>query len=158
MTRLIALIFAALLAFPAAAGAKTSFTIRGAGFGHGVGMSQYGTLGYAQHGWTAPAILAHYYRGTQLGTTDPNQIVRVLLATGSSATVTNASQAGARTLSPTATYVVQRGGAGQVVLRRGARKIATFSAPLEIAGAGGTIQLGGHGTYRGALSILPGTF
>jgi stage II sporulation protein D len=158
MTRLIALAAAALLAFPAAAGARTSFTIRGAGFGHGVGMSQYGTLGYAEHDWTAPAILAHYYRGTQLGTTDPNQIVRVLLATGSSATVTNASQAGTRRLSPTATYVVQRGGAGQVVLRRGSRKIATFTAPLEIAGTAGTIQLGGHGPYRGALEILPGTF
>ena len=158
MTRLLALAAAALLAFPAAAAARTSFTIRGAGFGHGVGMSQYGTLGYAEHGWTAPAILAHYYRGTQVGTTDPNRIVRVLLATGSSATVTNASQAGARRLDPAATYVVQRGGAGQVVLRRGARKVATFTAPLEIAGAGGTTALGGHGTYRGALEILPGTF
>src|SRR4051812_48778722 len=158
MTRLIALAAAALLAFPAAAGARTSFTIRGAGFGHGVGMSQYGTLGYAEHGWTAPAILAHYYRGTQLGTTDPNRVVRVLLAGGSSATVSGASQAGARTLDPSATYVVQRSGAGQVVLRRGSRKVATFTAPLEIAGAGGTIQLAGHGTYRGALEVLPGTF
>jgi stage II sporulation protein D len=160
MTRLIALAAVVLLALPAAAAARTrsSFTIRGAGFGHGVGMSQYGTLGYAEHGWTAPAILAHYYRGTQLGTTDPNRIVRVLLATGPSATVTGASQAGARKLSPAATYLVARGGAGQVVLRRGSRKVATFSAPLEIAGAGGTVQLAGHGTYRGALEIVPGTF
>src|SRR3954464_9574766 len=125
MTRLIALAAAVLLALPAAAAARTSsrLPIRRAGFGHGGGRSQYGTLGYAQHGWTAPAILAHYYRGTQLGTTDPNRIVRVLLATGPSATGTNASQAGARKLSPTASYVVRRGGAGQVVLRRGSRKV-----------------------------------
>ena len=47
------------LAAPASAASKT-FTIRGAGFGHGVGMSQYGAFGYAQHGWTAAGILSHY--------------------------------------------------------------------------------------------------
>src|SRR3712207_8196416 len=48
-------------------------------FGHGVGMSQYGALGYAQNGWNAAQILRHYYTGTELGTTDPNQRVRVQL-------------------------------------------------------------------------------
>ena len=58
---------------------KTTFTIRGAGFGHGVGMSQYGAMGYAEHGSNAAQILAHYYTGTALGTTDPNRKVRVQL-------------------------------------------------------------------------------
>ena len=31
-------------------GAASRFTIRGAGFGHGVGMSQYGAYGFAEHG------------------------------------------------------------------------------------------------------------
>ena len=31
----------------------------GAGDGHGVGMSQEGALGYAEHGFTYSAILAH---------------------------------------------------------------------------------------------------
>jgi stage II sporulation protein D len=158
MTRLLtALLAGALLAFPAAASAKTTstFTIRGAGFGHGVGMSQYGALGYAQHGWTAPDILAHYYTGTQLGTTDPSQTVRVLLATGSSARISGAAQAGARRLDPTKTYTVRRGGAASVQLRSGKRKL-TFTAPLQIAGAGGVVQLSGHGTYRGVLEITPG--
>ena len=61
-----------VLAGPAAAqSSKSTFTIKGAGFGHGVGMSQYGALGYAQQGWNAARILGHYYTGTSLGTTDP---------------------------------------------------------------------------------------
>ena len=34
-------------------------------------MSQYGAYGYALHGWTYQQILAHYYTGTQIGTTKP---------------------------------------------------------------------------------------
>jgi stage II sporulation protein D len=36
------------------------------GYGHGVGMSQYGAEAYAQKGWTAESILLHYYTGTQI--------------------------------------------------------------------------------------------
>ena len=36
------------------------------GYGHGVGMSQYGAEAYAQKGWTAEDILLHYYSGTQI--------------------------------------------------------------------------------------------
>ncbi len=52
--------------------------IAGAGDGHGVGMSQDGALGYAEHGWSYSAILAHYYRGTAIGQADPHTVVRVL--------------------------------------------------------------------------------
>ncbi len=58
------------------------FYIRGGGDGHGVGMSQYGAYGYALHGEDYRFILAHYYRGTTLGTAAPGSIVRVLLASG----------------------------------------------------------------------------
>ena len=44
-------------------------------------MSQYGAYGYAQHGYTYPKILAHYFPGTQLGAA-PIAKVRVLLASG----------------------------------------------------------------------------
>ncbi|MBR5870138.1 MAG: SpoIID/LytB domain-containing protein, partial [Clostridia bacterium] len=36
------------------------------GFGHGVGMSQYGADAYADAGWSYADILAHYYPGTDL--------------------------------------------------------------------------------------------
>lgn len=36
------------------------------GFGHGVGMSQYGALGMARDGYNYKEILSHYYNGTNL--------------------------------------------------------------------------------------------
>jgi stage II sporulation protein D len=61
------------------AGASPTLEIAGAGYGHGVGMSQEGALGYAQHGYTYGAILAHYYTGTSLGTVPQSTKVRVLI-------------------------------------------------------------------------------
>lgn len=39
----------------------------GRGFGHGVGMSQWGAKGMAERGYTAETILEYYYPGTTLG-------------------------------------------------------------------------------------------
>jgi stage II sporulation protein D len=61
-------------------------TFFGRGYGHGVGMSQYGARGRALAGQLAPAILAHYYVGTTLGKRSPATIVRVLVLTGFAAT------------------------------------------------------------------------
>jgi stage II sporulation protein D len=65
--------------YAAPAGSGPLLVFSGHGWGHGVGMSQYGALGYAQHGWTAQQILAHYYPGTTVGKA-PVSRVRVLLA------------------------------------------------------------------------------
>ena len=51
---------------PPAAGSPT-FVITGRGWGHGVGLAQWGAYGYAQQGATYDQILAHYYTGTTLG-------------------------------------------------------------------------------------------
>ncbi len=59
--------------------AGATLVIEGAGFGHGVGMSQWGALGYAEHGYSAAEILAHYYTGTAIGHVSPRQIVKVLV-------------------------------------------------------------------------------
>ena len=56
-----------------------TFVVSGRGWGHGVGMSQYGALGFARRGYSYTRILSHYYPGTQLAKSDPAQI-RVLLA------------------------------------------------------------------------------
>jgi len=44
----------------------TTFVITGHGWGHGVGMAQWGAYGYAKHGVPYGKILAHYYPGTKL--------------------------------------------------------------------------------------------
>jgi SpoIID/LytB domain protein len=38
----------------------------GGGFGHGVGMSQYGSYNLANLGWSGAKILDFYYPGTQI--------------------------------------------------------------------------------------------
>ena len=67
-------------------------TFSGGGFGHGIGMSQYGALGKANRGLSAADILAFYYGGLRpslLPVTAVPSSVRVDLADGlSSATVT----------------------------------------------------------------------
>jgi stage II sporulation protein D len=40
------------------------FVFRGRGYGHGVGLSQWGAQALAKEGWSAERILAHYYPGT----------------------------------------------------------------------------------------------
>jgi SpoIID/LytB domain protein len=74
---LLAVFALALLTAPAAAAAST-LVVEGAGDGHGVGMSQDGAYGYAEHGWTAAAILAHYYSGTTLGQAPASSVITVL--------------------------------------------------------------------------------
>lgn len=54
----------------------------GHGYGHGIGMSQYGANGAAAAGLKHPAILAYYYPGTTLGTKTGN--IRVLLSKATS--------------------------------------------------------------------------
>jgi stage II sporulation protein D len=160
LLRLVSLTLAALalLATPAFA-AKARFTIRGAGFGHGVGMSQYGAYGFAKQGRAYDQILRHYYAGTQLGTTDPADVVRVLIQSAGTATFSGASQAGTRNLNPSRTYQARRHGASQVdLLSAAGKRIATFSAPLQVTGADGVVTLGGVGSYRGVLEIRPDTF
>ena len=71
---------------PPALKGTPQFVISGHGWGHGVGMSQWGAYGYAQNGWSYDKILAHYYPGTELGSTTVKSI-RVLLANTSSVTI-----------------------------------------------------------------------
>ena len=67
-------------------------TIVGRGWGHGVGMSQWGAEGFALHGWSYRKILAHYYPGTALQREQPLTI-RVLVAEGRSAIVVSSKAA-----------------------------------------------------------------
>src|SRR5581483_6472634 len=77
----LALVAVAALVGPAGATSQsadavtaTTFVINGRGWGHGVGMAQWGAYGYAQHGLTYDKILAHFYPGTTLG---PSRVARI---------------------------------------------------------------------------------
>ena len=69
-----ALIAALILAGvqPAApAAAEATFTFEGGGFGHSVGMSQFGAYGMALDGYTWQEILTHYFTDTTVAEADP---------------------------------------------------------------------------------------
>jgi SpoIID/LytB domain protein len=69
----------------------STVTFYGRGYGHGVGLSQYGAQGRATDGQLAAGILVHYYQGTTLGTMTNKQI-RVMVLQGFKATSSNPVQ------------------------------------------------------------------
>jgi stage II sporulation protein D len=75
--------FAGSATAASSAPSPTVFLLAGGGWGHGVGMSQWGAYGQAKAGRDYTQILAHYYRGTRLGAAPaPLERLRVLVATG----------------------------------------------------------------------------
>jgi peptidoglycan hydrolase-like amidase len=80
------------LAAPAGAQeGPTTMTFTGRGWGHGRGMSQWGSQGYATNfGWSYTRILDHYYGGTTMGTrADKAVLVRLMAQEGKTTTVQN---------------------------------------------------------------------
>jgi len=69
-------------------GLPAAITFQGRGYGHGVGMSQYGARGRALAGQDTPEILAQYFPGTTPGVIDPATIVRVQVLSGYPTTAT----------------------------------------------------------------------
>jgi stage II sporulation protein D len=54
------------------------FVFHGSGYGHGLGLSQYGALGLARMGWPAERIVRHFYRGVAVGPRQPAEpVIRV---------------------------------------------------------------------------------
>jgi stage II sporulation protein D len=131
----------------APSGAATLFTLTGHGWGHGIGMSQYGALGYAQHGHTDGQILAHYYTGTSLGRLPIGTTERVLLTSNRpSAHVTFAAA------------VTARDGAGTT------RTLAAGSYRVDLGPIAGKLRLWSPAAGRyiwagidGSLRITPGS-
>ncbi len=143
------------LALMAASPASTSSTtgatavvISGHGWGHGIGLSQWGAEERAEAGWSHTRILSFYYPGTTLAVA-PATRVRVLLAkrpsvqVGSEAPFAIRDATGALVRFPAGRYSVGSDG------RIGSRSL-TFpavaspgSAPLRLGGTGylGTLEL-----------------
>jgi stage II sporulation protein D len=158
------MVLAALLAIAATAPAQgaSRLVVRGAGFGHGVGMSQYGALGFAKQGKDHAFILRHYYTGAQLGKLAGPSRVRVLLKSARRIVFSGVSGvAGRRALDPGLSYSAVRGLGGAVTLRTAAgNDIGTYQSPLTITGLSSGFVLRGRaangvvgGSYRGNLQI-----
>jgi stage II sporulation protein D len=151
---------------------EASFTFEGRGWGHGVGLSQYGARGRALAGWDAARILRHYYQGVSLSVVR-RRAVRVLLSPGRrTAVLTSATPWRAIGLRPSGARVtrLQAGVAyrlsvrrdGRLALHRGPRLTAVFTgAPsFRAPGRDGAVSWGARRpeagrTYRGALRAVP---
>jgi stage II sporulation protein D len=130
--------------------AKSVLVLDGHGWGHGLGMSQWGAYGYAKHGWSYRRILAHYYTGTSLGPAPAKaEAVRVLLVAAKKATLTSGvswtvtDSAGRQTKLAPGALVLK--GALALAARSALQPPYTFSAaePISVDGA----------PYRGKLTV-----
>src|SRR5918998_721143 len=146
-------------AVPVTADAAVRHVIRGAGFGHGIGMSQYGAYGYALEGARYPGILAHYYKGTQLSSA-PSRPVRVLLQpVDPYIRVRGATSVGGRSIRPSRTYIAKRRGSGIVVTNARGRRVARFGSTVTFRGSdplrllGPALNYVSDGLYRGSIEV-----
>jgi SpoIID/LytB domain protein len=150
--RRFALPVAILVALACAAGASATpvFVLKGHGWGHGVGMSQYGALGRANDGQDYKQILGFYYDGTNLGQTTQTKI-RVLLKSGMSSVTLRSSEdftVGDKTLARLTDWTVVPTDDGQVkVIGKG-----KFGNPATAKPGEGFLRIDGL-RYRGNLKI-----
>jgi SpoIID/LytB domain protein len=156
----------------------STVTFFGRGYGHGVGMSQYGARGRALAGEDSTTILAHYYRGATLGSIPTSTKIRVrvlyrfrasptapLLISGRRGPWTIDRVDGTfpadaalrvipRTSGSTTTWRIRVTAADGTVLYKGAKPTS-----LVIRGAAGATRLelrskpGSNDEYRGALRV-----
>ncbi len=152
---LAAIVAMVAMLFAPGAKASVSWIVKGRGFGHGVGMSQYGAYGFAKHGRGYRSILAHYYRGTRLERLPGSRVVRVLLdISGGDVGFSGATSACGRSLSAGRSYEAHRGSGGVRLRSSNGRPIANCGARLRAAG-NGQIAIAGDDRYHGALEVVP---
>ena len=101
MRRFLSLLLAFAISFTAlpahAAEIPETFTFAGAGWGHGVGMSQYGAYGMAREGKTEQEIVQYFYPGTTVLPVKDDAILRVnLLFQATKATIRLSGAEGAQ--------------------------------------------------------------
>jgi stage II sporulation protein D len=145
------IVVAASFAWVGGASAAT-WVLKGRGFGHGVGMSQYGAYGLARHGRGYRAILEHYYRHTRVGRASGHPI-RVLLGSGSdSVAFKKARKACGKRLRPSHRYRFKRSGSGVTLRGSNGRRLARCGHAATAVGSG-TIRIRGKGSYRGKLRV-----
>jgi SpoIID/LytB domain protein len=83
---LVVAVSAAAIAPAVSARAADPVTFYGSGWGHGLGLSQWGAYGLANLGWSSTEILTHFYSGTKVSTiTEEPGDIRIALASAEDA-------------------------------------------------------------------------
>ncbi|MBA3330021.1 MAG: SpoIID/LytB domain-containing protein [Actinobacteria bacterium] len=145
-----------------------TFAVTGRGWGHGVGMSQWGAYGFARQGSTYDRILAHYYAGTALARA-PVSRVRVLLLRGRRTLTIGSSlpfrvRDGAGALHDVDSGVYRLGPALRLPVRTRAKpkgkakpqppapRLRNLPGPLLVSAGDAPLELNGK-RYRGAFEL-----
>jgi stage II sporulation protein D len=168
-----AIILATVLALVATAGAgarplatarakavppASAFFVTGRGWGHGIGMSQWGAYGFAQRGATYDQIVTHYYRGTTLGAA-PVARIRVLLGEGKKALAVSSESAFVVTDGSGAVHRLQPGpyafGPGLKLEVDPTAAPRALPGPLVFSPGATPLKYGGK-EYRGQLRVNVG--
>lgn len=117
-----------------------TFAIQGAGYGHGIGLSQYGSQGFALSGYTYDRIIKHYYQGVSIASVEATGLeVRVNLDKSSAsrtswtvrsvdATLTVRDGAKSVSLPKDTYYTLKNTAAGVVVTKADGSNVATFTS------------------------------
>lgn len=146
-------------ATPATAAIKGDVTINGHGYGHGRGLSQYGSLGYAvDHGWHYTQILDHYYGGTTLGPVPNNDItVELLSLRGTTPAITGQAVHvnGVPTNAPV--LRVRREAPGQFAIDTAPACAGPWTSWSGVLPAGTTITSTAPQTHAGLLKVCEGS-
>jgi stage II sporulation protein D len=128
--------------------------LTGSGWGHGVGMSQWGAYGLASRGSSYAAILRHYYAGTSVKTRMTRN-VNVQLAAGRRSVVVGSDasfkvSAGTRNVTHAAgSATVTKTSTGRIRVEGIA---GTFASPATVRATTAPLRLGSS-RYRGTLVV-----
>jgi stage II sporulation protein D len=135
----------------------TTIVVNGRGFGHGIGMSQWGAFGLARDGAPYDGILYHYYPGTTLGVAPATQL-RVLLAErkririGSAAGLSVLDGAGIVHQVPAGSYVLTTDLALPIGPAQPLQPPQQLSGPLTFTPRGAPVEVGRR-PYRDAVQV-----
>ncbi|HSE80520.1 MAG TPA: SpoIID/LytB domain-containing protein [Gaiellaceae bacterium] len=157
MRRVLVAAIALVVALSCAAAAQpaATFVLKGRGWGHGLGLAQYGAHGFARDGGRDYAwILDHYYRGSTLGTSGVGR-VRVLLASGAgslsigSASAFTVRDANGRTFNLSAgTHVLRT----NLRIRTASGALRRLASPVRFSPGSALLRLSGN-RYRGLVRV-----
>ena len=132
------------------------FVVSGRGYGHGVGMSQYGAYGQALAGRTYDQILSYYYPGTQVGKAG-RRVLRVLLGEGRRAATISSTVPFTAVDATGETFTLPKG----ALTLRFDLSLPSATGPVEaipplVLRPGKKAPLGLDGRlYRGKLELVP---
>lgn len=140
----------AALVVASSAAASTLFVVDGRGWGHGVGMSQWGAQGRALRGVGHGDILGFYYRNTTIGHTSVRKVRVLLFGEQSSIKLSSAAdfEVGKKTLQGNTVYTAVPAADGKVRIRG----VGKFANPATVTPGSANLRVNGA-RYRGSFKV-----